>query len=62
MFTGVEITINMTNKQAEDIFGKLKELDRRVKKLEKAEEERKVPPVIPPPVIQPKVGQMFDVT
>ena len=52
----------MTNKQAEEIFGKLKELDRRVKKLEKAEEERNKPPVIPPPVIKTKDGRMFDVT
>jgi hypothetical protein len=52
----------MTNKQTEDIFGKLKELDRRVKKLEKESEEKNKPPVIPPPVIKTKEGRMFDVT
>lgn len=42
----------MMNKQAEDvIFKKLKELDCRVKELEKEKEERKTPPIIPPPVI-----------
>lgn len=51
----------MTNKTAEEIFGKLKELDQRVKKLEKAEKERNTPPIIPPPVIK-QTDQMFDVT
>lgn len=52
----------MTKKQIEEIFSKLKELDNRVKKLEKAEKERNPLPKFPKNKMETEGGSMFDVT